>query len=224
MARRAANAQWYNWYANGLLSRGVEDLAAGLAGARVIDVGCGVQPYRSLLAGFGHYVGFDSPLRPDSAANADVFGDAVALPFADGCADAVLCTEVMEHVPEPAAMLSEIRRVLRTGGHLVITVPFTWHIHDEPHDYWRFTEFGLRLALERGGYQVEELRGVNGMLGAILQTRCYVLYFATLRFPAPVRWLVRPLVWFMQWLATALAPIDKNQRLTSNYIARARKR
>jgi SAM-dependent methyltransferase len=220
MAPRPANATWYNWYANGLLARGVEELACGLRGERVIDVGCGVQPYRSMLGGFAHYVGFDSPGRPDSAASADVFGDALALPLADGCADAVLCTEVMEHVSDPAAMLAEIHRVLRPGGHLVITVPFTWQVHDEPYDYWRFTEYGLRLVLERAGLEVEVLRGVNGMLGALLQSRCYLLVHGAGRF----RQLVRPVVWCMQWLATVLAPVDRNRRMTSNVVARARKR
>ena len=217
---RPANAQWYNWYANGLLARGVEELTRALSGNRVIDVGCGVQPYRSLLGGFPHYVGFDSPLHPDSATTADAFGDAAALPFATGCADAVLCTEVMEHVPDPSAMLAEIHRVLRPAGHLVLSVPFTWHIHDEPHDYWRFTEFGLRRVLERGGFDVVELRSVNGMLGALLQSRCYYFVHAAGR----LRPLVRPLVWFMQVLASALAPIDRNRRMTSNYIALARRR
>lgn len=217
--RRPANAQWYNWYANGLLARGVEAMARGLAGARVIDVGCGVQPYRGYFAGFQRYVAFDSPLHPDSGAGADVFGDATALPFAGACADAVLCTEVMEHVPDPAAIIAEVRRVLAPGGHLILSVPFTWHIHDEPHDYWRFTEYGLRLVLERGGFEVRELRSVNGMLGALLQSRCYVWVHAAGRF----RPLVRPLVWFMQALAVALAPIDRNRRMTSNYIVLARK-
>jgi SAM-dependent methyltransferase len=223
MAPRPANAQWYNWYASGLLAKGVGELAGGLTGERVIDVGCGVQPYRAALGGFRHYVGFDSPLRPDSAASADAFGDAVALPFADACADAVLCTEVMEHVSEPATMLAEIHRVLRPGGHLIVTVPFTWHIHDEPHDFWRFTEFGLRRVLERAGFEVDSLCAVNGMLGAVLQARCYVLFYASTRLPLPLRLLVRPPVWFMQWLAGVLAPVDRNHRMTSNYIARARK-
>jgi SAM-dependent methyltransferase len=219
MRKRPANAQWYNWYANGLLARGVEELVAGLSGDRVIDVGCGVQPYRALVERFRSYVGFDSPSRPDSAANADVFGDATALPFADASADLMLCTEVMEHVPDPAAMIAEIRRVLCPGGHLVLTVPFMWQLHDEPYDYWRFTEFGLREMLERGGFQVETLRGINGMLGALLQMRCYWLVRAT----GPLRDLVRPIVWWMQVLAHAIAPFDRDRRMTSNYIVRARK-
>ena len=219
MAKRPANAQWYNWYANGLLARGVEELSRGLSGERVIDVGCGVQPYRAMLGGFQRYLGFDSPSRPDSAVSADAFGDALALPFRDACADAVLCTEVMEHVADPDAMLAEIHRVLRPGGRLLLTVPFMWHLHDEPHDYWRFTEFGLRLLMERNGFEVEVVRGVNGMLGAMLQTLCYLVVRAAGR----LRGAVRPLVWFMQMMAAALAPVDRDRRLTSNYIVKARK-
>lgn len=219
MMARPANAQWYNWYANGLLARGVEDLTRGLNGRRVIDVGCGVQPYRGMLGGFSQYVGFDSPLRPDSATSADAFGDATALPFVAACADAVLCTEVMEHVADPPVMLAEIRRVLAPGGHLVLSVPFTWHIHDEPFDYWRFTEYGLRLVLERAGFEVVVLQSVNGMVGALLQSRCYMFLHAAGRF----RPLVRPLAWTLQTLATAVGPIDRNRRMTSNYVVLARK-
>ncbi len=220
MAKRPANAQWYNWYANRLLERGVADVTRGLSGRRVLDVGCGVQPYRHLLAGFALYVGFDSPSRPDSAGKADAFGDATALPFTNGCADAVLCTEVMEHVPEPDTMLSEIHRVLRAGGSLVVSVPFTWQLHDEPHDYWRFTEFGLRVILERNGFEVVALRSTNGTLGALLQSRVYALVHVAGR----LRAVVRPVAWAMQMLASALGPVDRNRRMTSNYVALARRK
>ncbi len=219
MPKRAANAQWYNWYANGLLEAGIADLADGVAGDVVLDVGCGEQPYRALFAGFARYVGFDSPSRPDSGRRADVYGDASGLPFASGCADAVLCTEVIEHVDDPAAMLREMHRVLKRGGMLILSAPFTWHVHDEPHDYWRFTEFGLRLLFERTGFAVVSLRPTNGFLGALLQSRCYLLYHLS----GPLRPAVRPAVWCMQWLAQLLRPIDRNHRMTSNYVVLARK-
>ncbi len=217
MTNRAANARWYNWYANGLLERAISTMTRGLSGDVVVDLGCGEQPYRWMLGGFRRYVGFDSPSRPDSAAHADVFGDATALPFRDATADAVLCTEVMEHVAKPATMIAEIVRILRPGGTLVLSVPFTWHLHDEPYDYWRFTEFGLRRVLESGGLRVEDLRSTNGMMGALLQSRCYLLYQGAGRF----RPLVRPVVWALQVVASLIGPIDRNRRMTSNYVARA---
>jgi SAM-dependent methyltransferase len=219
MSRRAANAQWYNWYANGLLERAVGEVARGLRGDIVLDVGCGVQPYRLLLAGFARYVGFDSPSPSDSGGGADVYGDAAALPFAPSCADAVVCTEVIEHVRDPLTLLEEIRRVLKAGGTLILSVPFTWHIHDEPRDYWRFTEFGLRLLAERAGFAIVSLRPTNGFLGAMLQSRCYFLYYAA----GPLRPAARPVVWCLQWIARALGPLDRNRRMTSNYVLVARK-
>jgi SAM-dependent methyltransferase len=217
--KRPANATWYNWYANGLLMREIETLLEGLSGARALDVGCGGQPYRSLLGRFRGYVGFDSPSRPDSATHADVFGDATALPFANASVDVVLCTEVMEHVAEPSLMLAEIRRVLVPGGHLVLSVPFIWHLHDEPWDYWRFTEFGLRAIIERAGLDVVALTPTNGMIGALLQSRCYALMWVA----GPLRPLTRPLVWFLQTLALVIAPLDRNKRMTSNYVVLARR-
>jgi SAM-dependent methyltransferase len=116
-------------------------------------------------------------------------------------------------------MLSEFARVLRPGGSLVLTSPFTWHLHDEPHDYWRFTEFGLRLLLERAGLEVVELRPTNGFFGALLQSRAYLL----MQIAGPLRPFTRPLVWLMQMVARAAGPLDRNKRMTSNYVAWARK-
>jgi SAM-dependent methyltransferase len=217
--KRAANSTWYNWYANDLLARDVEQLTGGLSGALVIDVGCGQQPYRAMLNGFTRYVGLDRPGRPDSASHPDVGGDASALPFADGVADAIVCTEVIEHVVEPATLLAEAHRVLKPGGSLLLSAPFTWHLHDEPHDYWRFTEYGLRAILERAGFRVATVRATNHYFGALLQSRAYWLFFVSGR----MRPLVRPIVWMLQTIALAVRPLDRNPRMASNYVVLARK-
>jgi SAM-dependent methyltransferase len=213
------HATWYNWYANGLLMRNVDQLARGLSGDVVIDVGCGEQPYRPYLQGFKRYIGFDSPTAVDRGSNAHVLGDALALPFADACADGILCTEVIEHVTDPGLMLSEFARVLRPEGSVLLTSPFTWHLHDEPHDYWRFTEFGLRLVFERAGFRVMALRPTNGFVGALLQSKCYLLMQASGR----LRFLMRPFVWMLQTVAMLVEFLDRNHRMTSNYVVWAKK-
>lgn len=135
------------------------DLAPALASVRgtVIDVGCGAQPYRGLLAPGVSYVGLDT-----EQADAD-FGYALPgvrridpggrWPVADAHADLVLATETLEHVPEPGHFLAEAHRCLRPGGRIILTVPFAARWHYIPHDYWRLTPSGLRLLLERAGFE-----------------------------------------------------------------------
>lgn len=217
--RPMPHATWYNWYVNGLLMKHVDELARGIRGDVVIDVGCGEQPYRPCLSGFRHYVGFDSPFAADRGRNHDVLGDALALPFADGSADGIVCTEVIEHVTDPALMLAEFARVLTRDGYVLLTTPFTWQLHDEPHDYWRFTEYGLKLIFERAGFRVLALRSVNGFAGALLQSQCYLLMQSSGR----LRFLTRVPVWFLQKLAVWVGFLDRNRRMTSCYVLLARK-
>ena len=62
--------------------------------------------------------------------------------------DAILCLSVLEHVPEPKLALQRLHDAVRPGGTVVIGVPFAYPLHDEPADFWRFTEHGLRLLME----------------------------------------------------------------------------
>lgn len=87
-------------------------------------------------------------LRPD------VFGDARRLPIADQTLDAALLLEVLEHIGAHGTVLEEIKRTLRPGGLLFLSVPFLYPIHDAPHDFFRFTNFGLRHVLERAGFEI----------------------------------------------------------------------
>jgi len=220
---RAANSTWYNWYANDALARNVAEMARGLTGTTVIDVGCGQSPYRPLVAHFQRYVGLDAPGHPDSSERPDVLADAGDLPLRTASADLVLCTEVIEHVTDPVRVLFEAHRVLRPGGSLILSAPFTWPVHDEPHDYWRFTEYGLRVLCERAGFRVATVRATNRYSGALLQSRANWLHLVTGRFPALLRWLVAPFAILLQGLAVVFEPLDRNPRMTSNYVVLARK-
>jgi SAM-dependent methyltransferase len=120
----------------------------------VLDVGCGAQPYRDLLGPRATYLGIDT------ADARDYFGYEMpdttyfrgdTWPVAGDAADVVLCTETLEHVPDPARFLAETCRCLRPGGHLVLTVPFAARWHYIPHDYWRFTPSGLARLLRDSG-------------------------------------------------------------------------
>ncbi len=141
----------------------VERFAAGLpAGSRVLDAGAGRAPYRELLAHCDH-VTHDWPASPHGhASDAEVVSDICALPLAAAEFDAVLCTEVLEHVATPETAASELFRVLRPGGRLLVTVPFVAELHEEPHDHYRYTRLGIRGLLERAGFLVESVAPLSG--------------------------------------------------------------
>jgi SAM-dependent methyltransferase len=120
--------------------------------AVILDVGAGDAPYREL---FGHceYVTCDwVGSAHEWAGEVDVVASADALPLADGSVDAALLTQVLEHVPNPAAALSEVARVLRGGGGVFVTVPFVWELHELPFDFWRFTPASLERLLADAGF------------------------------------------------------------------------
>lgn len=84
------------------------------------------------------------------------------LPLADGSVDTVVLSSVLEHVPEPASLWRELQRILRTGGKLLVSVPFYYPLHEIPHDYYRYTEFALRRFADTSGFQVVSLEPLGG--------------------------------------------------------------
>jgi SAM-dependent methyltransferase len=134
-----------------------EDLAneLPLVSGTVVDVGCGVQPYRQLFSDRVRYIGIDSAdtlatFRVEAPDTVYYSGD--RWPLESGLADFVLCTETLEHVAEPDVFLSEMHRVLKPGGRAILTVPFAARWHFIPHDYWRPTPSGLDNVLRKAGF------------------------------------------------------------------------
>jgi SAM-dependent methyltransferase len=143
---------------------------------RLLDVGCGSQPYRPLFAAC-IYTGLDidSP-RTRALAVADAFYDGHRFPFDDACFDAVLCNQVLEHVFNPAEFLSEVRRVMTPGARLLLTVPFVWDEHEQPWDYARYSSFGLRALLERHGFRVLRQRKLMADSSLLFQLAIAYIY------------------------------------------------
>ena len=160
------------------LWRELRDLLPRLSG-EVVDLGCGRMPYRALVPA-ARYVGvdLDTPVTRELAA-ADILYDGRRLPLAAGSFDGALCSQVLEHVFTPEEFLREIARVLRPGGWLVLTVPFVWDEHEQPHDYARYSSFGLRALLERTGFEVVEQRKSVADARAVAQVVSAWLFKAT---------------------------------------------
>jgi SAM-dependent methyltransferase len=110
-----------------------------VAGARVLDVGAGERPYEQLFAAAREIVAFDVPGNP----HADLHGTIDAIPVDEASFDVVLCLQVLEHVPDPAAAVRELRRVVRPGGRVLLATHGVYPFHPNPDDLWRWTHQGL---------------------------------------------------------------------------------
>lgn len=127
------------------------------ARGRVLDIGCADRWIEPHLPNGCDYIGLDYPATGGLmyGARPDIFADASRLPLHDSSIDTVILLEVLEHLRHPAQALSEIARVLRPGGHLLLTMPFLYPVHDAPHDYQRYTCHGLARELEAAGLVVD---------------------------------------------------------------------
>ena len=124
----------------------------------VVDYGCGNMPYRFLFEPHvGKYEGAD--LAGNDLAEITL-SDAGAIPLADSVVDAIVSSQVLEHVPDPDFYLRESKRVLRSTGLLVLSTHGTWRYHPDPADYWRWTSAGLRKLLEEHGFELIDFDAV----------------------------------------------------------------
>jgi len=154
----------YNWLLHRKLVRALERAREHAHGV-LLDVGCGSKPFAPLFAGrVTRYLGTDLAASPYlGRARLDAFARAEALPFRAGSVDTVLAVSMLTYLPEPLRMLEESRRVLRPGGVAIVEFTQMAPLHDEPHDYFRFTRYGAAWLLERAGFEPLEFIPVGGL-------------------------------------------------------------
>lgn len=173
---------------------------------RLGDLGCGRVPLYGLYKDrVSEVVCVDWPSSAHASRHIDVQADlASGLPFATASFDTVILSDVLEHISEPSALLGEIRRCLRPRGHLIASVPYMYWLHETPHDYFRYTEHGLRHLLQKADLEVVQLEPLGGSLDVITDLAAKSV--------TRWRWIGRPLAAFVQSLAMALAMTPPGRR------------
>ncbi|QQS35232.1 MAG: class I SAM-dependent methyltransferase [Ignavibacteriales bacterium] len=157
------------------LHKHLSDLGKNITG-KTLDVGCGTKPYKKLFS-YTQYVGLEFDTGIDSEKKqADFYYDGKIFPFTENEFDSIVTNQVLEHVFTPDDFLTEINRVLKHGGKLLLTVPFVWDEHEQPYDYARYSSFGLAALLEKHGFKIiEHRKSVNDyrVLGQLFNAYVY---------------------------------------------------
>lgn len=159
------------------LSIKIQKLAPQLNG-KLLDFGCGLKPYEKLFVNATQYLGLDveNPGHDHSKENIDIYYDGFTVPIKDNSFDAVFCSEVLEHVPDLNQSVSEIERILKPKGTLLLTVPFFWMEHEKPHDYRRFSIGGISKLLEDNNFEIIHAETVSHYVEAMFQMWAMYIY------------------------------------------------
>ncbi len=170
------------------LNRDIKEAIENFARGRFLDLGCGNKPYETLYNPFtSSQTGCD--VMQSDRNRVDVLCPATDLAFPDNHFDSILCTQVLEHVYDHDTMMKEIYRVLAPGGHIILTVPFAWELHEEPYDFFRYTKHALKELFERSGFDIDYIKPNGGKWAAVYQLRNNVLYssFSKKNFASRIR-------------------------------------
>jgi SAM-dependent methyltransferase len=149
-----------------LLKKQIADAAHFVRGS-VLDIGAGHFDRYSRLFTYDTYTKTDI----SHAEHVDMVCTAYDIPVADGSYDSVVCTQVYEHLADPFSAAREMHRVLRPGGHAIVTVPQMNELHEQPHDYFRYTRFGLSHMFEGAGFEIVEMNQRGGYYATVAQIR-----------------------------------------------------
>jgi len=222
------NRQPHNWLAYDTSDRLLVKYCQFYRGV-IYDLGAGEAPYKEFFLRYANaYIAVDWA-NTYHKSSADIVADLNSLlPIDSEVADAVVSLSVLEHLCDPAVMLSEAFRILKSGGGLVLQVPWQWWVHEAPYDYYRYTPYGLQYLLKNAGFAcvvVEPQAGFFTMM--VLKFNYFTLRF--IRGPRLLRLFLRGGLGFFWFLGQKIAPLldrllDRNWQLeASGYFVTARK-
>lgn len=145
-------------------------------GALVLDAGAGKGPCRRMFK-HARYESADIMKIDKEYEKPTYVCDLKSIPVEDCRFDFVVFNQVLEHVPEPKEVLAELYRVLKPEGKLIYTGPLFYEEHEQPYDFYRYTQFGLKYLFDQTGFSVERLDWLEGYFGTVgYQLSCMSKY------------------------------------------------
>jgi SAM-dependent methyltransferase len=214
----------YNWLIYSVIDPPLKERIKKYARGRLLDIGCGEKPYDGVIAQCCvEHVGLDYEGTLHQG-YVEIVGSALDLPVDDCSYDSILCTDVLEHLEEPSDAIAQAFRALRPGGIAIYTVPLYWHLHEEPHDFFRYTCFGLEYLFRKNGFEIVEIVPLGGLWVSFSQEMVYALQ--RLRWGgkwSPFWWMVWLIGHFLQGGGYLLNSLGSSERFATEYLLVARR-
>jgi SAM-dependent methyltransferase len=209
----------------GLIDRELQRFANSLsADLRVLDAGAGEARHAGLFAR-QRYIPVDLAVG-DTAWNYSSLAavcDLCALPFRDAAFDAAINVVTLEHIHDPARALREIGRTLKPGGRILLAIPQDWEVHQAPHDYFRYTRYGIEHLLRQAGLEVLRIQAAGGYFRLLSRRLLNGIQF----FKGGWRWLLfLPAAACLgppALLLPLFEPLDPEKNFTLGYICEAQR-
>ncbi len=205
-----------------LLKQQIKKHAHYLRGV-ILDAGSGDgERYKNFFK-FDKYIKLD--INPDN--KTDILGSVENIPLENDSVDSVISTQVLEHVKNPVKAVSEFYRVLRPGGHCLVTAPQLSELHEEPRDYFRFTKFALEEIFENSGFKTILIERRGGFWTANFQMHIrYAIDLFNLNHHVWLAKIFNPVFLICGWLSILIDRLDKsraNQKHTLGWLIIAQK-
>lgn len=208
-----SNNSLNNWLIYKIGDKFLEKYASFYKG-HLVDLGCGEATYKQYFLQYAEsYTGVDWSNTLHNT-GADVVSDLnKKIELASESADTIISLSVLEHLCEPQVMLNEAFRILKPGGKIILQVPWQWWVHEAPHDYYRYTPYGLKYLFEKAGFREINVEPSSGFF-----TMWFLKFnYFTSRFiigPKLLQYLIKtvlyPLWFFLQLTAPFLDILDRN--------------
>ena len=229
ISKNHSNRQAHNWLLYDLGDK-YRMLYSKYYKGTLVDLGCGEAPYKDFFLQYANkYIGVDWT-KTSHNSKADIISNLnQKIKLDDKSADTIISLSVMEHLCEPQIFLNECYRILKDDGTFILGVPWMWQIHEAPHDYFRYTPYGLKYMFEKAGFKDIKIEATSGFFTIWFTKFNYFTgrfrYFKRSKISFYLVTILMAPIWTLgQLIAPLLDKLDKNWNLeTQGYFVVAKK-